>query len=231
MVARSIFSSVKLQEKLDAFTKTLIASGQIPPDVVAQLLDGIKAHVASGVADRALKAGDVAPRFALQDAEGSPLRSTELLAQGPLVVSFYRGVWCPYCNLELQALEGSRAEIESRGASLVAISMQNAAHSRKSTRDNKLGFPILVDAGGTVTAEFGLRYALSADMIALNKKLGTDLTHINGESSWTLPMPGRYLIAQDGIIEYAEVNADYTHRPDPSELYSILDRLAGPTAA
>jgi peroxiredoxin len=133
--------------------------------------------------------------------------------------------------LELQALEASRAEIEARGASIVALSMQNAANSRKSLRENKLGFPILVDGGGIVAAAFELRYALKPDMIEVYKTLGNDLPAINGESSWSLPMPGRYVIGRDGVIAYAEVNPDYTHRPDPSDLFPILDQLVRASAA
>jgi peroxiredoxin len=222
---------MKLQEKLDAFTSELIARGEIPEPIVAQLMNGIKEQIDSGKADRALKAGDQAPSFTLKDPDGGSVSSATLLRRGPLVVSFYRGVWCPYCNLELQALEEARADIEARGASLVAVSMQNAVNSRKSARENKLGFPILIDADGVVAAEFGLRYSLSPAMIELNKMLGTDLEAINGESSWSLPMPGRYVIGHDGVIAYAEVNPDYTHRPDPSDLFPVLDQLARSTVA
>jgi peroxiredoxin len=222
---------MKLQDRLDAFTAELIKGGKIPESLVAKLLEGIKDQVASGSADRALKAGDVAPAFRLKDAEGVSVSSAELLSHGPLVASFYRGVWCPYCNLELQALEASRAEIEARGASIVALSMQNAANSRKSLRENKLGFPILVDEGGAVAAAFGLRYALKPEMIEVYKTLGNDLPAINGEGSWSLPVPGRYVIGRDGVIAYAEVNPDYTHRPDPSDLFPILDQLVRSSAA
>jgi peroxiredoxin len=194
---------MKLQDKLDAFSADLIASGKIPGPIVTQLMDGIKEQVASGKADLALKAGDTAPTFTLKDPDGASVSSATLLERGPLVVSFYRGVWCPYCNLELQALEEARSDIEARGASVVAISMQNAANSRKSVRKNKVGFPILVDAGGAVAAEFGLRYSLKPDLIELYKTLGNDLALINGETSWSLPMPGRYVIGQDGVVAYA----------------------------
>ena len=194
---------MKLQDKLDAFSADLIASGKIPGPIVTQLMDGIKEQVASGKADLALKAGDTAPTFTLKDPDGASVSSATLLERGPLVVSFYRGVWCPYCNLELQALEEARSDIEARGASVVAISMQNAANSRKSVRENKVGFPILVDAGGAVAAEFGLRYSLKPDLIELYKTLGNDLALINGETSWSLPMPGRYVIGQDGVVAYA----------------------------
>ena len=222
---------MKLQDKLDAFSADLIASGKIPGPIVTQLMDGIKEQVASGKADLALKAGDTAPTFTLKDPDGASVSSATLLERGPLVVSFYRGVWCPYCNLELQALEEARSDIEARGASVVAISMQNAANSRKSVRENKVGFPILVDAGGAVAAEFGLRYSLKPDLIELYKTLGNDLAVINGETSWSLPMPGRYVIGQDGVVAYAEVNPDYTNRPDPSDVLPVLDQLARAKAA
>jgi peroxiredoxin len=222
---------MKLQDRLDAFTHELLASDKIPSATVTALIDGIEAQIASGQVDRALKAGDRAPHFTLSDSQGSSISTSTLLARGPLVISFYRGVWCPYCNLELQALEAARAEIEARGACLIAVSMQNAANSAKSARENKLGFPILVDAGGDVANRFGLRYTLSPRMIEIYKSLGNDLEAINGERSGTLPMPGRYVIGQDRIVAYAEVNPDYTRRPDPDDLYPILDRLARSKAA
>jgi peroxiredoxin len=151
--------------------------------------------------------------------------SRELLARGPLIAAFYRGVWCPYCNLDLQALEGVRPEIEARGASLVAISPQTPANSRKSQRDNKLNFPILSDAGAAVAAEIGLRFSLPEELIQVYRQFGDDLAEINDDPSWVLPMPARYVIGTDGVIAYAEVNPDYTRRPDPSELLPVLDRL------
>jgi hypothetical protein len=162
---------MKLQDKLDAFSADLIASGKIPGPIVTQLMDCIKEQVASGKADLALKAGDTAPTFTLKDPDGASVSSATLLER----------VWCPYCNLELQALEEARSDIEARGASVVAISMQNAANSRKSVREKKVGFPILVDAGGAVAAEFGIRYSLKPDLIELYKTLGNDLAVINGE--------------------------------------------------
>ena len=216
---------MKLQDRLDEFTTSLMASGAIPEEVVTELMEGIADQIASGAADRALKAGQIAPSFVLEDAERIRHDSADMLRRGPLVVSSYRGVWCPYCNLELTALEAARPAIEARGASVVAVSMQNAANSRKSARENGLGFPILVDAGGVVAAKFGLRYQVSPPVLKLYKQLGNDLCTINGEDSGTLPMPGLYLIGQDGVVAYAEVNPDYTKRPDPNDLLSVLDQM------
>lgn len=218
---------MRLQEKLDAFTTNLIQSGKFPPALLEKLHRSTADLIATGQANLAVKAGDRAPEFTLADPDGNPVSSKQLLQKGPLVVTFYRGVWCPYCNFDLQALEEARSEIEARGASLVALSMQNAVSSRKSQRDNNLGFPILADFKGETANQFGLRWQLSDEMVAFYRDLARiDLAQINGEASWTLPMPARYVISRDGLVAYAEINPDYTKRPDPSELYPILDSLA-----
>jgi peroxiredoxin len=223
-----------LQDRLDAL-KADFESGRFPLKPSREALEtmhrGTAELIESAQAQRARKAGDTAPEFTLLDPDGKPVSSRELLAKGPLVVSFYRGVWCPYCNLELQALQAALPEITSRGASLVAISPQTAPNSRKSQRDNKLGFPILSDVKSQVANAFGIRFALQDDLIDLYKSFKNDLPAFNDDPSWVLPMPSRYVIGTDGIIAYSEVNPDYTQRPDPSELLPVLDRLASSKAA
>ena len=221
-----------LQEKLDAFTDGLLESGAIPKDIVEILFKATSDLVASNEAEKALKAGQPAPSFTLKDADGNVIDSKKLLASGPLVVTFYRGVWCPYCNIDLEALEAARPLIEAKGASLVALSMQNAPNSRRSMRENGLGFPILVDKHGTVADAFGLRFKLSTAVVKVYRNvLKNDIEAFNDDTSWSLPMPARYVIAQDGAIAYAEVNPDFTRRPDPSELFPVLDQLARTRAA
>src|SRR5471032_192936 len=161
-----------LQAKLDAFQADFLAGKppyNAPPEVHVVMKRATAELIASGLAERALKVGDKAPVFTLDDPDGNPVSSAELLAKGPLVVSFYRGVWCPYCNMELQALQAALPEIAARGASLVAISPQTAANNRKSQRDNKLGFPILSDAKSEVANAFGIRFALQDELIELYK--------------------------------------------------------------
>ena len=223
-----------LQDKLDAF-KADFEGGRFPLKPTKEALDTMHRAtaelIASGQAQRAKKAGDIAPEFTLRDPEGRLVSSRDLLAKGPLVLSFYRGVWCPYCNLELQALQDALPVIAARGASLVAISPQTAPNSRKSQRDNKLSFPILSDVRSEVAAAFGIRFALPDNLVALYKTFKNDLPVFNDDPSWVLPMPARFIIGSDGIIAYAEVNPDYTHRPDPSELLPVLDRLQAVKAA
>jgi len=183
--------------------------------------------IAFGAAERALKVGDKAPAFTLKDPNGNDVSSAGLLAQGPLVVSFYRGVWCPYCNLDLQALEEALPEFERRGARLVAISPQTPVNSRKSARQNALSFPILSDADNDVAAAFRLRFELPDYLIELYKNAGKiDLPGFNGDPSWTLPMPARYVIAPDRTILYAEVNPDYTRRPEPEDMFPAIEKAA-----
>ena len=212
-----------LQDKLDALKAEF--KTKAPAEVAAAIQRAIDELVETGQSARALKTGSRVPSFTLPDAEGKIVSSTDLLAKGPLVITFYRGVWCPYCNMDLQAIEAAAAEIRARGASLVAISQQTPANSRKSQRDNGLSFPILVDRGGEVAAAFGLRWLVPDDLRDIHSKLGADLPTFNGEPSWTLPMPARYVIAPDGMIAYGEVNPDYTHRPEPSDLFPTLERL------
>ena len=218
---------MSLQAKLDAF-KADFKGGKAPyfapPEIHPIMERATAALVASGQAERALKAGDAAPEFILNDPDGKPVSSTELLKRGALVISFYRGVWCPYCNLELTALEEALPSFKAEGANLVAISPQNAANSRKSVRTNKLSFPILSDTHNDVAAAFGIRFALPDYLVELYKNLKNDLPAFNGDTSWTLPMPARYVIGQDGTILYAEVNPDYTHRPEPQDMLPVLRR-------
>ncbi|MGA9320110.1 MAG: peroxiredoxin-like family protein [Xanthobacteraceae bacterium] len=225
---------MSLQDRLDAF-KADLESGKLAFKPAAQQLEAMHRAtaelIATGQAQRALKAGDQAPDFVLNDPDGKPVSSRDLLATGPLVVSFYRGVWCPYCNMDLQALQAELPAIEARGASLVAISPQTPPNSRKSQRDNKLGFPILSDVKAEVANAFGIRFALPDYLIKVYKAFRNDLPLVNADPSWVLPMPARYVIGTDGVIAYAEINPDYTQRPDPSELLPVLDRLRDRKAA
>lgn len=218
---------MSLQAKLDAFKADFEAGKppySVPRSVIEIMHRATDELIASGAAQRARKAGDVAPSFSLRDPEGNVVNSADLLQRGPLVLSFYRGVWCPYCNMELQALEAAKPAFEKYGAALVAISPQTAPNSRKSVRQNKLSFPILSDVKGKLAEAFGLRFHLPGYLVELYKQLKNDLPTFNDDPSWTLPMPGRYVIGQDGVILYSEVNPDYTRRPDPEDMIPVLQQ-------
>jgi peroxiredoxin len=219
---------MSLQDKLDAY-KAEWESGKPPYNVPASVVETVHRAtdemIASGQADRALKAGAQAPTFLLPDADGNPISSEALLKKGPLVITFYRGVWCPYCNMDLQAIQAALAELQAAGGQVVAMSPQLAPNSRRSQRDNKLTFPILIDKGAEVANAFGIRVVLPGYLQDLYRSFKTDLAVINGDPSWSVPMPARYIIDRAGMIAYAEVNPDYTRRPDPTELLPTLNRL------
>jgi peroxiredoxin len=221
---------MSLQDRLDAFRNNFEAGGppfNAPAHIHEVMHRATEQLIASHAADKALTVGATAPDFSLQDSEGHAITLADVLRKGPLILTFYRGVWCPYCNMDLQALQTALPEFQKRGAQLLAISPQTASNSRRSQRENKLSFPILSDPCNAVAAQFGLRFELPATLHDLYKNVfKNDLAVVNGDASWTLPMPARFLIAKNRTICYAEVNPDYTRRPDPEVVLPLLDELA-----
>lgn len=218
-----------LQDQLDAFKAQF--KTMAPPEAFEAFGRSTQELIDSGQAERALKAGDHVPDFVLTDADRNTVALKDLMAKGPVVLTFYRGVWCPYCNIELKALEAAHEDIRARGATLVAISMQGAADSRKSQKDNELSFPILTDKNGELAAKFGIRWTLQDYVIPVHDGFGVHLPRIHGDGQWNLPIPARYVVDNDGSIAYAEVNPDYTRRPEPADLFPVLDKLAASVAA
>ena len=218
-----------LQDKLDAFKAQF--KQQVPAEAFDAFGRSTQELIDSGQAERALQAGDQVPDFTLTDSDRNDVSLNDLLSTGPLVLSFYRGVWCPYCNIELQALEAAAADIRAAGATMVAVSMQGASDSRKSQKDNNLSFPILTDKNGELAEKFGIRWTLQDYVIPVHSGFGVELPRIHGDGQWNLPMPARYLVDTDGSIAYSEVNPDYTRRPEPSDLFPILNKLEKSTAA
>jgi peroxiredoxin len=215
---------MSLQEQLDAYRAQF--ESKAPAEALAVIHKATSDLVATGQADRALGVGSKAPRFELSGSSGAIVRASELLVAGPVVISFYRGIWCPYCNLDLKALQATLPDISGTGASLVAISPQSVANGRKTVEDLGLSFPILSDPNNAIADLFGIRYRLPDELTSLYKNFGVNLPVINGDASWSLPMPARFVIDRGGIIRYAEVSGDYTKRPDPNVLLPILRELA-----
>jgi peroxiredoxin len=222
--ARRPTTEMPLQDQLDALKAERFAV--TPPAATLARQRAVEALAASALAERAVHAGAQAPAFRLRDGNGRAFSSREALRTGPLVVIFYRGRWCPYCNVELRAIETASGEIRGLGASLVAVSQQTAGNSLETEQRNGLSFASLVDAGGKVANAFGLRWKASDELRAVQEGCGADLAVFNGEPSWTLTMPAHYVVAPGGTIEYADISVDYTRRGDPSELLPVLARLA-----
>lgn len=215
---------MRLKDELDALRDRCYENSPLHIRRVRQkAIDGL---VSSGIAERAIHAGDHIPEFRLRDLYGKTIPSCAILSSGPVLIVFYRGGWCPYCKLDLLAIQDVARQLRSSGASIIAVSQQSANESRSTERMNGLSFPSLVDHGGKVARAFGLRWKLSQELRAAAIESGLDLAAVNGESSWTLTMPAVYVINPEGIVEYADISADYTRRCDPTELFPILSQIS-----
>jgi peroxiredoxin len=218
---------MSLKAELDAFRAEFMA--KVPPEIRDAMVRADMELAASGIARRALKAGDRAPGFSLPDARGRYVRLNGLLAAGPVVLSFYRGGWCPYCNLELRALQQALPEITRLGATLVAVSPQAPDESLSTAEKNTLAFPVLSDAGSATAKSFGIAYDLAEELRPIYTRFGHALPDKNGDESWVLPIPATYVIDSDGMIALAYVDVDYRNRLAPAEILTALQSLSKKT--
>jgi peroxiredoxin len=209
-----------LAQQLEELTSKL--RSMVPAERLATIDRAVEELKASSLAERALKAGDRAPGFELPDGDGMMWRSQDSLRGGPLVIVFYRGRWCAYCNAQLRAMQQIYSQIAAARASLVAISPQTQKHSYMTRDMHRLRFPVLSDSGNQVARAFGIVYRVSPEMQALYESIFTKLPGYNGDSSWELPLAATYVIRRDGNISFARVDADWRQRPEPNE---VLDHL------
>ncbi|MCL1693823.1 MAG: AhpC/TSA family protein [Actinomycetia bacterium] len=179
----------------------------------------------SGLAGHALGIGDVCPDFVLPDAVGRDVRLSDMLSAGPVALSFYRGAWCPYCNIELRALQEALDGFHDVGATLVAISPNLPDSSMTVTERHELEYPILSDIGNKIASEFGLVFQVQDDLVAEYRDMGIDIGGSNGGTEWEIPLPATYVIDQDRMIAYAFVDADYRKRAEPSDVIAAIASL------
>ena len=199
----------------------------IPPEKLKIMDRATEELVASGLKEAALKKGDRVDDFILPDAHGAPVDLQSLLEAGPVVISFYRGGWCPYCNIELRGLERALPEIKALGASLLAISPQLPDNSLSTEEKNHLTFPVLSDVGNVVARRFGIVFRLPYDLLETYEAFQHGLPDVNGEEGATeLPVPATYVLDRSGIIRLAFVEEDYTKRLDPQMILNALRKLA-----
>jgi peroxiredoxin len=179
--------------------------------------------LASGTAERSIRAGSYAPDFRLPGLDGREVTLRALIERGCAILTFFSGGWCEGCIDELQALEGARASIERRSGSLAAISQQSPADNARMSASLGIGFPILADRGGRVSAQFGVRWRVPERLRALCATHGIDLPSLNGEGSWTFPIPALFVVDRSGLIVYSEVNPGQGRRSTPAEFLPVLD--------
>lgn len=213
-----------LNEELNKFTEGVVE--RRGPAVVAELWAGQIDEARKAQTHRpGLAVGDRAPDFTLPNAVGKPLKLSSLLAEGPVVVAFYRGGWCPYCNMELRALQNVLPEIKSFGARLLAISPETPDNALSTVEKSALEFEVLSDRGNAVADRFGLLYRVSDRGREVMQKIGVDLPRSNADGSWTLPITGTYVIDRNATVRYAYADPDYRIRAEPKDVVAALGTI------
>ncbi len=195
----------------------------VPADVQAVHLRAIAGLKTQGIAGNSLKVGAKSPAFELPDHNGKLVSSADLLAKGRLVLMFIRGRWCPFCVGQMEAMSSIASQIVAPGASLVAVSPQTVKQAFFMHDQHKLAFPLLVDARNQLARQFGVVYRVPEEQQALYSRTFVNLPFANGDSSWELPVPAAYVIDRDGTILFASANEDYTDRPEPLEILSVVE--------
>jgi peroxiredoxin len=186
----------------------------------------------AGTIINALKVRQFAPEFTLPDAFGKEVSLKTLLVKGPVVISFYRGEWCPFCNIELHGLQEALPKMQELGATLIAISPEKPDYGIVATQKNKLTFPVLSDFGNTVARQFGIVFQIGQELKEFSKNVfKNDIALRNGEDSYELPVPATYVIDTTGLIRFAHVDVDYMMgRAEPEVVVAALQAIAHPVA-
>lgn len=213
-----------LQRQLDAKlaevrTKMPVQAGQLITAGMAEL-------AGMGLGLDLPDLGSPAPDFSLPNQIGDQIRQADLLANGPLVIAFYRGSWCPFCNLTLRAYQSVIDEIEGLGASLVAVSPERADRSRDMVAENRFRFDVLHDANNAYASKYGIAFRVPEAHDTLMNKFGLSSETINGAPGWALPDTSTFIVDSDGTIAWRFTpNGDYTVRADPHEILEELQQL------
>jgi peroxiredoxin len=212
-----------LREQTDA---KIAAGRKGNPDFMKGVDEIIEKAKAFKEGENALKVGEKAPNFTLPNPEGKLLSLDTLLEKGPIVITFYRGDWCPYCNLQLRALQARLPEIDALGATLVAISPQVPDGSLTKSEISEMDFIVLSDQDAKVATQYGVAWEVPeflSEHMRVGRKL--DLETINNGNGSILPIPATFILGQDGIVKWNYVNVDYRTRSEPEEIIEALKKL------
>jgi peroxiredoxin len=215
---------MKLEQTLSELREKF---AKIIPEGASAIMEGhIESLRRNGVADQILKPGAKAPPFTLKNQHGEDVSSVDLIKHGPLVVSFTRGSWCPFCSAEVRALNEVYDQFQQAGIELVVLSPQSLDRARKQATAGKLKFNLLVDRDNEIGKAFGVVYTFPEDL--KNVYLNTfkmDIQAVNEASVWQLPIPARFIIDSSGIVRDAKTDPDYRYRPEPSEVFDIVKKF------
>lgn len=217
-----MMNATSLQSQLSEFKAGF--KTRATPERVATMETATEQLRASGIERTALQVGQRAPQLSLPNAKGEVVDLAQLWQQGPLIVVFYRGGWCPYCNLELRAWQQLLPQVKAQGAQLVAISPQSPDNSLSTQEKNSLAFEVLSDSSLQAADGFGIAFDMPKELVDLYSSVGHDLPKTNGNGRWALPVPATYVIDRSGVILYANIDADYRNRAEPADVLSVLPK-------
>ncbi len=217
-----------LESRIEAFqAERAAADSPFAPEDLAVMQDAAR-ELAMELPEPGIPVGQSAPDFSLPNAYGETVRLQQLLRWGPVVLTFYRGAWCPYCNLQLQALRETEPHFKRYNAQLVAISPQMPDHSLKHIQEKGYPFEVLSDLDNRVMQAYHLYFEISEELNQVyQRKLGLDLAEYNGEGRYGLPVPGTFVIDQDGIVRAAFADTDYRKRMEPRAILEALQQMSG----
>ena len=202
---------------------------RIPAEIRSIMMQASQALAATDIGSLAPKVGDEFPDFNLVNHLEQSRSLSHYLSDGPAVITFYRGGWCPYCNLELRAYQQDIELFKEMGASIVAISPQLPDSSLSTQEKNDLAFDVLSDIGLEYSRQLDLVFSLDEKLKPIYKDFGIDLSAYNGDSTFALPIPATFLVDTKGKVASAHIDIDYTQRQEPSELLALVKTLSWQT--
>ena len=211
---------MKVIEDLKILRQDLLT--QLPPDVLNMLNSSLTDMLNEKLDSHALQCGDIAPDFSLISTDNEEINLYQLLETQPVIISFFRGSWCPFCVKELEHFQNN-LELIQKNAHFIAISPQKSSISAQLKKEKSMSITILTDTKNNIANKFGLVFKLPEKVRELYKSLGANLLDFNDDDSYTLPIPATYLIGQDKKIHFAYVNANYMERADISELINVIN--------
>lgn len=197
----------------------------VPEGTLSTLMSELDRLISMGLAEKALNKNQSFPTFDLPNADKQRRSLSHFLANGPLVISFYRGAWCPYCNLEINALQKRLPDIIAAGGQLVAISPQLPDKSVDQIAHSQLSFEVLSDIDNTLAKECGLVFTLPESLRPIYRAWEIDIPGHNGNDSFELPIPASYIVDMNGNVHYAFMDMDYTTRLEPDIIIEQLKSL------
>jgi peroxiredoxin len=183
--------------------------------------DGIEVVITDGILEKAKNIGDNAPNFTLKNATGETVELNDYLKKGTVILTWYRGGWCPYCNLTLHSLQEALPSFQAKGANLLTLTPELPDKSMTTSEKHNLQFEVLSDVGNVVAKAYGISFNLAPEL-AESYQDAFDLHGYNGDESNELPLAATYVISQDGVIKYAFLHKDYRYRAEPSKILKAL---------